>query len=107
MTIQTKFEADLTVRSFAYVAKRLAKSSVSLAPSALYERILNEAEKHRSALHLVLRDVFEMSEQGLRKQTLTKAEFHHLRETSAQTIARAEQTIARIAAQYAPHKLAA
>lgn len=107
MTIQTKLEADLTVRSFAYVARRLAKSSAALASSAQYERILAEAEKHRSALRLVQRDVFEMAEQGMRKQALTKAEFDRLRETTAKTIARAEQSIARIAAQYAPHKLAA
>lgn len=107
MTIKTKFEADLTVRSFAYVAKRLAKSSAAVAPSVQYERILNEAEKHRSALRLVQRDVNEMTEQGVRKQTLTKAECERVRETAAQTIARAQETITRIAAEYAPHRLAA
>jgi hypothetical protein len=107
MNIQTRFETDLTIRSFAYVAKQLARSPSALAPSAQYEQILNEAEKHRSALRLVQRDVFEMLEQGLRKQTLTKAEFHRLREAAAQTIAQAQQAITLVAARYAPHKLAA
>ena len=107
MDIQPQFEADLTVRSFAYAAGQLARTHASLAPSAQYERILGEAEKHRSALRLVQRDVFEMAEQGLRKQTLTKAEFHQMCETAAQAIAQAQQAIARIAAQYAPQKLAA
>jgi len=110
MDIQPKFEADLTVKSFAYAAGQLARSQASLAPSAQYERILNEAEKHRSALRLVLRDAFEMAEQAVRKHTLTKAECHQLRESTAQTIEQAQQAITRIAAQYAPyapHRLAA
>jgi hypothetical protein len=107
MNIQTQFETDLTVRSFAYVAKQLAQSPAAPPPSVQYEQILREAEKHRSALRLVQRDAFEMMEQGLRKGTLTKAEFHRLRETAAQTIEQAQQAINRIAAQYAPRKLAA
>jgi hypothetical protein len=107
MNIQTKFEIDLTVRSFAYVARQLTRSRATLAPSAQYELILSEAAKHRSALRLVQRDVFEMAEQGLRKQTLTKAEFHRLREIAAKTIEQAQKEITGIAAQYAPHKLAA
>lgn len=107
MDIQPKFEADLTVRSFAYVAKQLAVSQSSLAPSAQYERILSEAEKHRSALRMVQRDAFEMADQALRKQTLTKAEFHRMREAVTQTISQAQQAISRIVAQYAPQKLAA
>lgn len=107
MDIQPKFEADLTVRSFAYAAKQLAHAHASLAPSAQYERILSEAEKHRSALRLVQRDAFEMADQELRKHVLTKAEFQHKRETVAQVIAQAQQAIARIAAQYSPQKLAA
>jgi hypothetical protein len=107
MNIQTKFETDLTVRSFAYMARQFARSPAALAPSVQYEQILNEAEKHRSALRLMQRDVVEMLGQGLRKQTLTKAEFHRLRETAAQTIAQAQQAITVIAAQYAPQKLAA
>ncbi|RJG07496.1 hypothetical protein D3870_17180 [Noviherbaspirillum cavernae] len=107
MNIQSKFDTDMTVRSFAYVAMQLARSPAAPGPSALYEQILGEAEKHRSALRLVLRDVFEMAEQGLRRQTLTKTEFHRLRDTATQTIAQAQQAITRIATQYAPHKLAA
>lgn len=107
MDIQPKLEADLTVRSFAYTAQQLARTQSSLTPSAQYERILNEAGKHRSALRLVQRDVFEMTEQGLRKQTLTKAEFRQLRETAVQVIGQAEQAISRIATQYAPHRMAA
>ena len=107
MDIQPKFEADLTVRSFAYAAEQLARSHAALAPSAQYERILAAAEKHRSALRLVQRDVFEMAEQGLRKQTLTKAEFRRMCDNAAQVLSQAQQTISRIAAQYAPQRLAA
>jgi hypothetical protein len=107
MNIQSKFDTDLTVRSFDYVARQLARSPAALAPSAQYEQILSEAEKHRSALRMVQRDVLEMVEQGVREQTLTKAEFHRLREAVVQTIAQAQQAITHIAAQYAPHKLAA
>ena len=107
MDLQPKFEADLTVRSFAYSARKLAVSHASLAPSAQYERILGEAEKHRSALRLVQRDAFEMADMGLRMQRLTKAEFHQMREAAAQAIAQAQLAITRIAAQYAPQKLAA
>lgn len=107
MDIQPKFEADLTVRSFAYAAKQLARMHTSLAPSAQYERILAEAEKHRSALRLVQRDVFEMLEQGLRMNTLTKADSDRIRQTATQTVMQAQHAITRIAAQYAPHKLAA
>jgi hypothetical protein len=107
MTTQTNFETDLTVQSFAYVAKQLARLPAAAASSGLYEQILGEAEKHRSALGLVQRDVFELTEQGLRKQTMTKEEFCRLREIAAQTITQAQQAITRIAAQYAPHQLAA
>lgn len=107
MNIDTKFETDLTVRSFAYVARQLAASPAAPARSAQYEQILGEAEKHRSALRLVQRDVFEMAEQGLRKQALTTVEFRRLREAAAQTIEQAQQAITRIAAQYAPHEMAA
>jgi hypothetical protein len=102
MNNQAKFETDLTVLSFAYVARQLARP-----PSAQYEQILGEAEKHRIALRLVQRDVFERMAEGLRKQALTQAEFRRLCETAAQTIAQAQQAITRIAAQYAPHQLAA
>ena len=107
MDIQPKFNADMTVRSFAYAAKQLAISQASLAPSVQYERILAEAEKYRSALRLVQRDAFEMAEQDLRKATLTKAEFHQVCETAVQAIAQAQQAISRIAGQYAPQRLAA
>jgi hypothetical protein len=107
MNIQANFEIDLTVRSFAYVAQQLAQTPSTRAASTQYEQILDEAERHRSALRLVQRDVFEMVEQQLREQTLTQVEFHQLREAAAQTIAQAQQAITRIAAQYAPHRLAA
>lgn len=102
MTMQARYEIDLTVQSFAYVARKLA-----CLQGAQYEHILDEAEKHRRALRLMQRDVFEMAERGLRERTLTAAECHRLRETAKQTIAQAEQAIAGIAAQYAPHRLAA
>lgn len=107
MNVQTKFRTDLTIQSFAFVARQVAKSSIALAPSALYAQILSEAEKHRSALRLVQRDVFEMAEQELRKHTLTKTEYRQLCETAAQIVVRAQQEISRILAQYAPQKLAA
>lgn len=107
MDIQPKFEADLTVKSFAYAAKQLARSQASLAPNAQYERILAEAEKHRSALRLVQRDAFEKAEQELRMHTLTKAEVNQMLEAAIQAVSHAQQAITRIAAQYAPHKLAA
>lgn len=107
MNTHTQFEPDLTVQSFAYSARQLARSSAALAPSAQYEQILGEAEKHRSALRLMQRDVFEMTEQGLRKQTLSRAEFQRVREAAARKIDQAQQAISRIAAQYAPHRLAA
>lgn len=107
MNIPTKFDTDLTVRSFAYAAKQLARSPGAPAPSALYEQILGEAEKYRSALRMVQRDVFEMAEQCLRRQTLTKSEFDRVRDAAEQTIAKAQQAITRIAAQYAPQRLAA
>lgn len=100
MKIQIKFDTDLVVRSFAYVAKKMG-------PSAQYEQILGEAEKHRSALRLIQRDVNEMAEQGLRKHALTKIESDRMRETAAQAIAQGLQAITRIAAQYAPHRQAA
>lgn len=106
MNVQAKFGTDLTVRSFAYVAKQLAKSS-TLAPSALYAQILGEAEKHRSAVRLVQRDAFEIAERDLRKHTLTKTEYQELLKTVTQKAAQAQQEISRIAAQYAPQKLAA
>lgn len=100
MNIQIKFETDLIIRSFGYVAKQMA-------PSAQYEQILGEAEKHRSALRLLQRDVFEMTEAGWRKKTLTQAEFRRVRETAAKMIEQGQQAITRITAQYATHKLAA
>ena len=102
MSIQTQFDTDLTVQSFAYVASQLART-----PSAQYEQILSEAEKHCSALRLMERDALETAEQALRRQALTKTECHWVRETAIQTFAQAQQTISRIAAQYAPHRLAA
>lgn len=102
MKMKARVDTDLTVQSFAYVARQLASS-----PSMQYEQILSTAEKHRSALRLVLRDIFEMTEQELRKRTLTEGECQRMREAAAHTIERAQQAITRIAAQYSPHKLAA
>lgn len=107
MHTSTTLETDLTVQSFAYVAKQLAQSSAALEPALQYEQILNAAEKHRSALRLMQRDVFECAEQELRKRVLTKAEFQRVRKLATQSVTLALQAIARIAAQYAPHKLAA
>lgn len=102
MHIATNIDTDLIVQSFAYVAGQLAGS-----PSCQYEQILGEAEKHCSALRLVQRDVTEMTGQGLRRQAISKSECERLREVAAQAIAQAQQAITRIAAQYAPQKMAA
>lgn len=107
MDLQTKFETDLTVRSFAYVAKRLAHSLAMLSPSALYEQILGEAEKHSSALRLVQRDVLNMLEFERRKGQLSDTEILRLREYTEHTVSQAKQAIDLIASQYAPQKLAA
>lgn len=105
MTSQNRFDADLTVRSFAYVAKQIAQGAA--APSALYEQILAEAEKHRSALRVMRRDMVEKVENGLRSRTITKGEFQRLCDASVQKIELAQHSITRIAAQYAPQRLAA
>ncbi|HJV51151.1 hypothetical protein [Noviherbaspirillum sp.] len=109
MNIQTKSDIDLTVQSFAYVARQLAQAQDERTPATatLHEKILGEAEKHRSALRLLQRDVFEMAEQALRMQAMTTAEFQQLRETAARMIAQAQEAITAIAGQYAPRKLAA
>lgn len=106
MKIETKIDTDLTVQSFAYMARKLASSSAAAA-SAQYEQILSEAEKHRCALRLMRRDALEMAEQGLRKRALTKADFVRLDETTAQAVTQAQQAITRIAEQYAPQRMAA
>lgn len=107
MHIQPQSVTDLTVRSFAYAAKQLAQSPVAQAPNALYEQVLSEAEKYRSAVRLVQRDVFEMTDQGLRMHTLSRTEFQQLRDSAAQVVAQALEAITRIVAQYSPQKLAA
>ncbi len=102
MNIQTKFQIDLTVRSFAYVAKQLGTS-----PSAQFAQILNEAERHRQALRLVQRDVLEFANQQWRERTLTETAFQRLRKEAERVIEQAQGKISRIAAQYSPQKLAA
>lgn len=105
MMTKNRFDADLTVRSFAYVAKQLAQGAT--APSALYEQILAEAEKHRSALRLMRRDMVEKIDAALRSRTVTQGEFQRLCDAAAQKIELAQQAITRIAMQYAPQRLAA
>jgi hypothetical protein len=105
MKFKAKIETELTVQSFAYMAKQMAHSAY--ASTAHYEQILNEAEKYRSALRLMQRDVFEMAEQGWRQQTLTKAECRQVRERAEKKITHAQQAITRIVEQYAPHRMAA
>lgn len=100
MNMHTRLDTDLVVRSFAHVARKMARSTQ-------YQQILAEAEKHRSALRLMQRDVFETTEAELRRKSLTKAEFQQQRELAAQRIAQGHDAIGRIAAQYAPHRMAA
>lgn len=107
MDIQKQSEIDLTVRSFAYMAKQLAGSQVALAPAEQYERIAREAENHRSALRLVYRDVLEMVGQALRWRKLTKAESRQLCEATAQMVEKGQQEITSIAGKYAPQRMAA
>ncbi|TFW10141.1 hypothetical protein E4K72_02420 [Oxalobacteraceae bacterium OM1] len=106
MNTETKFESVLTVRSFAYVAKQLARTPEG-APAARYEQILGEADKHRSALRLLRRDAFDTAAQGQRDGLLTRAEAERIRQSAIATVAQAEHLISRIAAQYAPQRLAA
>ncbi|HYD94394.1 MAG TPA: hypothetical protein VEC01_03640 [Noviherbaspirillum sp.] len=105
--MQTEFAADLTVQSFAYVASQLARAAAGRTPSGQYEQILGEAEKHRSVLRLMRRDMLEVAEQSLRRQSLSKSDCQRLRELAARAIAEAEQAIDTIVAQYAPHRMAA
>lgn len=105
MTMQNRFDTDLTVRSFAYVARQLAQGPA--APSALYEQILAEAEKHRSALRVLGRDMVEKVETGLRNRSLTRGEFLRMVDGATQKVELAQQAITRIAAQYAPQRMAA
>jgi hypothetical protein len=100
MNMHTRLDTDLIVRSFDHVARKMAHS-------AQYEHILAEAEKHRSALRMMQRDVFETTESELRRKLLTKSEFQQLREMAAQRIAQGHDAITRIAAQYAPQRMAA
>ena len=102
MKFQTKFQINLTVRSFAYVAKQLA-----VMPSVQHEQILIEAAKHCQALRLVQRDVFEMADQKLRERALTETAFHRRRKATTLAVAQAQEKISRIAMQYAQHRLAA
>lgn len=107
MDSEIKTNIDLTVQSFAYIARQLARSPAASDATAPYEQVLNEAEKYRSALRLLQRDVFEGTEQRFRQQKMTKTEFQRLRERAAQAIAQAQQAITRITEQYAPQRLAA
>jgi len=100
MNIQAKLDSALIVRSFAYVAKQLARSGQ-------YGNIPSEAEKHLGALRMVQRDVFDMTGQGLRERTLTRAQFQRLRDAAVQATTQGQQAITRVAAQYVPHRLAA
>jgi hypothetical protein len=107
MNIQTKHQIDLTVKSFAYVAKKLTEISAAQSATAPYEQIQTEAKRHRHALLLVQRDVFDRADQELRNRNLNKAKFDRLRKAAAQTFDQALATIGRIAAQYSEHRLAA
>jgi len=102
MNIQTKTQIELAVQSFAYVAGQIAKS-----PCAQYDQISSEAEKHRQALRVLLRDVFEMTREKLRSQAITQRGCQRMRKAATYSIGQAEAAITRIAAQYEPQKLAA
>ena len=107
MNARLKRRTDLTTLSFAYIAGKLAQSSHPQMLTSLYEQILCEAEKHRSALRLMQRDVLDTTNEGLRTKTLTEVRAQRIRDTAAKTIALAQDAITRIASQYAPQKMAA
>lgn len=103
MNARLKRRTDLTTQSFSYVAGKIAQSS----HPATYEQILAEAEKHRSALRLMQRDVTDFANEGLRTKTLSYLRAQRMRDTAAKTIELAQDAITRIASQYAPQKMAA
>jgi len=107
MDTKLKRRTDLTVQSFSYVAGKLAQSADQLLLTALYEQILAEAEKHRSALRLIQRDVVDFVNEGFRNKTLSEARFRRIRDTASKTVELAQDAITRIASQYAPQKMAA
>jgi hypothetical protein len=107
MNAKLKHRTDLTVQCFSYVAGKLAQSSDPRRLTSLYEQILAEAEKHRSALRLMQRDVADLIYEGLRTGTLGDVRAQRIRDTAAKTVELAQDAITRIAFQYAPQKMAA
>lgn len=107
MNVKLKRRTDMTVESFAYVARKLAQSLEQLPLSALYEQILGEAEKHRSALRLMQRDVLELANKGWATGTLREIRLQRKCGIATRAIEQAHDEITRIASQYAPQKLAA
>ena len=107
MNAKLKRRTDLTVQSFSYTAGKLAQSSHPQMLTSLYEQILGEAEKHRGALRLMRRDVFDLANEGLRTGTLSDVRAQRIRDTATKTVELAQDAISRIASQYAPQKMAA
>jgi hypothetical protein len=107
MNAKLKRRTDLTVQSFSYIAGKLTQSSHPEVWTALYEQILGEAEKHRSALRLMRRDVFDLANEGLRTGILSDVRAQRMRDTATKTVELAQDAITRIASQYAPQKMAA
>lgn len=107
MHVKLKRRTDITVESFAYVAIKLAQSLEQLPLNALYEQVLGEAEKHRSALRLMHRDVLELANSALGAGTLREMRLQRKCGIATKAIERAHDEITRIASQYAPQKLAA
>lgn len=107
MNAKLKHRTDLTVQCFSYVAGKAAQSSDPRMLTSLYEEILAEAEKHRSALRLMQRDVADLTNEGLRTGALSYVRAQRIRDTAAKTIALAQDAITRIAFQYAPQRMAA
>ncbi|MDB5759297.1 MAG: hypothetical protein JWM30_2586 [Burkholderia sp.] len=107
MNAKLKNRTDLIVQSFAYVAGKLAQSADPQQLAALHEEVLGEAEKHRSALRLMQRDVVDSATQGLRTRTLSEARFRRVADAATRTINLAQDAITRIVSQYAPHRMAA
>lgn len=107
MNAKLKCRTDLTVQCFSYIAGKLAQSFDPRMLTSLYEEILAEAEKHRSALRLMQRNIADLTNEGLRTRTLSDVRAQRIRDTATKTIGLAQDAITRIVSQYAPQRMAA
>jgi len=104
---QAVMQAELIVQSFDYTARQLAGSAACGVPAEQYAQLHGAAEKHCSALNLLLRDATQRAQSRLRNQSVSRAESQRACAAAAQTIVKAQQAIANILARYATQRLAA